>query len=204
MSDEQVSVAANIVLSPDQMFGIRGAALSAAARLPGLTAPIDVLKTAQLYLAFMLNGMPPAKAAPAAAAPSVPASSAATTPAPAAGKPKKAAPTAAAQPSLPAQSAATGAATPALTPAPVTLIEAANSLKALVQTQPSTTANEAGAGRKAAIALLTKYSVREMAQIPPAQLAAFKKDCDDAKAQIDGAGQAATPGPIDPLAGLMG
>ena len=75
---------------------------------------------------------------------------------------------------------------PATIPAPVTILEVAESLKALVQ-------DASRGGRQAAVDLLGKFGGTQLNQIPPAKLA-------ELKAALDATGKAAS---SDPTGGLL-
>lgn len=83
------------------------------------------------------------------------------------------------------------AATNSIVPPPVTVAEAAEALKSMVNS------GKLGATRDDAVALIKSFGVTTMAQIPPARLAEFAQKCRDA------ANGLAAPAAADPLSGLL-
>lgn len=187
-----------VVLTGQEMFNIRQAALSIAlAAKDPLDQTAKILVDASAYLNFLLNGVPSDTVtgyitAPQPNTPEVLAAAGGVQEAAPAKKtrtklttvptgtatvvatlPVQTAPAAQAAASAPATAAAGLAASPSIVPAPTTLQAAADSLKALVQ-------DEARGGRVAAVALLTAFGVAQLNQIPAARLADFKAALDNA------------------------
>lgn len=86
------------------------------------------------------------------------------------------------------------AATNNLAPPPVTAKEAADALRAMVNS------GLPGCTRDDAVKLIESFGVATMAQIPPARLADFAQKCKDAVAN---AGKTAPAAEVDPLGGLL-
>ena len=172
-------------LSAVEMFEYRTRALVAATHTHGNSTVPEIAHAAGCYLEFLLNGQPitvigqtvrtgaldtpPAQDVGQAVAPVAPAKAAAV-----AKVTKKTPPAAAIAPQPAAPTPAAAAPAPATIPAPVTILECVESLKALV------TSKEEGRGRVAAEALLKEFGVTQLSQIPPAKLADFKSRCDNA------------------------
>lgn len=210
-----------IVLTGDQMLEIRTRALNSAIHAnsaSNATSGADVqigkvLYDASAFLAFLINGQPSDEVPGSVSAPksNTPEVLAAAN-APAAETKKKTtkaalsvvktdtpAVTIIAQPvAVVAPGAgATASASPQTIPAPTTMAAAAESLKALVQNDARGIAAGAVNGREAAIAILAKFGVTQLAQIPAPKLAEFK-------AALDAAGNAGTPiTAADPTGGLL-
>lgn len=188
-----------VVLTGQEMFNIRQAALSIAlAAKDPLDQTAKILVDASAYLNFLLNGVPSDTVtgyitAPQPNTPEVLAAAGNVQEAAPAKKtrtklttvptgtatvvatlPVQTAPAAQAAASAPAMAAASlAAASPSIVPAPTTLQATADSLKALVQ-------DEARGGRAAAVSLLTSFGVSQLNQIPAAKLADFKAALDNA------------------------
>jgi len=77
---------------------------------------------------------------------------------------------------------------PATVAPPTTITQAAEALKALVQSK------EPGRGREVAVALLEEFGVKQLSQIPPAKLAEFQRRCERAGQDGCPVEQAAEPG----------
>lgn len=184
-----------VTLTGQEMFQIRQTALSFAI---GARQPEDqtakLLYDASAYLNFLLNGLPSDETAGYITAPKpntpeiLAAAGGAITETPKAKRaPKAAAPSATpviqatapvvaavqAADTAPAAALTTIAPSPSIVPAPTTLQATADSLKALVQ-------DDSRGGRVAAVALLAKFGVAQLNQIPAAKLAEFKAALDSA------------------------
>lgn len=190
-----------IHLSGEMLLAYRTTALQAASTVhAGQTVP-EVMHAAGCYLAFLLTGepihvigqtvretagLPPGAATDVGAAVASPkrrtkaemaAATLAAAPAAAQATAAPAIAPAMAQTAIPAQTAAVAAvAQPATSIAPPTDIKSAvEAFKALVNGPI-----EGGRGRDVALALLAEFKVAQLSQVPPAQLAEFKRRCDTA------------------------
>lgn len=182
-------------LSLEQMTTVRQAALHASAIAHAGKSPAEVAHAAGVYLHFMLNSVPVSVVDSAVNV----AQNAGTEAAKKTAAPRKV--TAASAPATTAASstapavATSATATAATTiPAPVTLTEAADALRALVNTQGNQLRN-----RDVAVNLIKSYGVEKMAEIPAAKLADFVQRAKSADPMNLGA--AASAGD-DVLAGL--
>lgn len=207
------------VLTGLEMFEIRKHALDSSIHVNSshnLSSGADmqigkVLYDASAFLNFLINGMP-ADEVPgsiSASKPNTPEVLAAAN-APAAETKKKTtkaalsvvktdtpAVTTTAQPAAAVAPGAGASHTPNVIASPTTMAAAAESLKALVQNDARGIAAGAVNGREAAIAILAKFGVTQLAQIPAPKLAEFK-------AALDAAGNAGTPiTAADPTGGLL-
>lgn len=183
-------------LSLEQMTVVRQAALHAAAIAHAGKSPAEVAHAGGIYLHFMLNSTPVAAIASTIVEGAVespkktaaPKKVAAVTTAPA-----STAQNAASLP-VPADQTSATASAGTIIPAPVTLTEAADALRALVNTQGDPKRN-----RDVAVNLIKSYGVEKMAEIPAPKLADFFKRAKSADPMNLGA--AASAGD-DVLAGL--
>lgn len=177
-------------LSLEQMTTVRQAALHASAIAHAGKSPAEVAHAAGAYLHFMLNGIPVSVVDSAVNV----AQNAGTEAPKKTAAPKKVAATTAATNTAPAVQPTATASGATTIPAPVTLTEAADALRALVNTQGNQLRN-----RDVAVNLIKSYGVEKMAEIPAAKLADFVQRAKSADPMNLGA--AASAGD-DVLAGL--
>lgn len=176
----------------EQMTAVRTAALSAAVALTPGAEPAQVAHNAGVFLFFMLNGVPVGTTGVVTA----PQQNAGTESPKKAATPRKAT-TLAAVPAAGSTVAAGASAVTAVTETvapPVTLAEAADALRALVNTQGDPKRN-----RDIAVQLIKSYGVEKMAEIPAPKLADFVRRAKSADPMNLGA---ASTGGDDVLAGL--
>lgn len=177
----------------EQMTAVRSAALNAAVASAVGAQPAQIAHNAGVFLFFMLNGLPVAGAESIVAG-TLPAGTESPKKAATPRKATTLAAVTAAGSSAPAAAPVVTAATEVVAP-PVTLAEAADALRALVNTQGDPKRN-----RDIAVQLIKSYGVEKMAEIPGPKLADFVRRAKSADPLNLGAQQAA--GGDDVLAGL--
>lgn len=204
MSEDKIS------LTGDQMLEIRTRALTAALQTNSGTAVSaggatgKILFDASAYLGFLINGQPSDEVPGSISAPQPNTPEVLAAAEPAKKRVTKASlsvvqtattaqPAAAVAPAV----TATASASPQSIPAPTTMQAAADSLKSLVQNDARGVAAGYENGRSAAVGILAKFGVTQLAQIPAPKLAEFK-------AALDAAGAAGSPiTAADPTGGLL-